>query len=170
MKNISLGLIETWGFVPAIVAADAASKAALVSLLGYDLARGGLVTIKVVGDVAAVKAAVSAGAAAAEKVGKVISVHVIPRPDRQLRISQPGPKGPEKTQEATPPSTPQPMEESLAEPPKIIEDRGTSRAPVQPTELPDHRGPEKQDGRSPKARKRAGPHKYKLKGRGKSEP
>jgi microcompartment protein CcmL/EutN len=170
MKNNSLGLIETWGIVPAIVAADAASKAALVSLLGYELARAGLVTIKVVGDVAAVKAAVSAGAAAAEKVGKVISVHVIPRPDRQLRISQPGPKGPEKTQETAPPSAPPPMEESLAETPKIIEEGGTSRAPVQPTELPDHRGPEKQDGRSPKARKHAGPHKYKLKGRGKSEP
>ncbi|OHE21549.1 MAG: ethanolamine utilization protein EutM, partial [Syntrophobacterales bacterium GWF2_56_9] len=78
MKNNSLGLIETWGFVPAIVAADAASKAALVSLRGYELARAGLVTIKVVGAVAAVKAAVSAGAAAAEKVGKVSSVHVIP--------------------------------------------------------------------------------------------
>src|SRR4030042_1714552 len=110
MKNNSLGLIETWGIVPAIVAADAASKAALVSLLGYELARGGLVTIKVVGDVAAVKAAVSAGAAAAEKVGKVISVHVIPRPDRQLPIIQPGHKGQEKAQETEPPSAPPPGE------------------------------------------------------------
>ena len=170
MKNNSLGLIETWGIVPAIVAADAASKAASFSLLGYELARAGLVTIKVVGAVAAVKAAVSAGAAAAEKVGKVSSVHVIPRPDRQLRISQPGPKGPEKTQETAPPSAPLPLAESLAAPPKIIEDGGTSRVPVPPTELPDHRGPEKQDGRSPKARKHARPQKYKLKGRGKSEP
>lgn len=168
MKNNSLGFIETWGFVPAIVAADAASKAALVSLLGYELARAGLVTIKVVGDVAAVTAAVSAGAAAAEKIGHVISVHVIPRPDRQLRISQPGPKGPEKTHETVPPSAPPPLE-GLAEPPKIIEDGGTSRVLVPPTELPDHRGPEKQDGRSPKARKHARPNKYKLKGRGKSE-
>jgi microcompartment protein CcmL/EutN len=170
MKNNSLGLIETWGLVPAIVAADAASKAALVSLLGYEMARAGLVTIKVIGDVAAVKAAVSAGAAAAEKVGKVNSVHVIPRPDRQLRISPPGPDGPEKTQETAPPSAPPLPEENMAEPPKIIEEGGTSRVPVPPTELPDHRGPEKQDVRSPKARKHARPDKYKLKGRGKSGP
>lgn len=60
MKNRSLGLMETWGWVPAIVAADAASKAAVVSLLGYELARTGLVTVKVAGEVAVVQAAVAA--------------------------------------------------------------------------------------------------------------
>jgi ethanolamine utilization protein EutM len=112
----SLGLIETFGIVPAIVAADAASKAAMVSLLGYEMARGGLVTIKVVGDVSAVKAAVSAGAAAAEKVGKVISAHVIPRPDRQLRIHPSDPEGPEKTKETAPPSPPPPKEPESGSP------------------------------------------------------
>ncbi len=99
MKGQSLGLIETWGFVPAVVAADAASKAAMVSLLGFETARGGLVTVKLSGDVGAVKAAVAAGAAAAEKVGKVISTHVIPRPDRQLHLDAPGPERPDESAE-----------------------------------------------------------------------
>jgi hypothetical protein len=106
MKNNSLGLIETWGLVPAIVAADAASKAAMVALLNYELARAGLVTVKVVGDVSAVKAAVSAGAAAAEKVGKVVSVHVIPRPDRQLPISPPSAESPQEGPKEGLPSPP----------------------------------------------------------------
>ena len=84
MKNKSLGLIETWGYVPAIEAADAGTKAAVVTLLGYEITKTALVTVKFIGDVAAVKAAVSAGTAAAKKVGKVVSVHVIPRPDPQL--------------------------------------------------------------------------------------
>jgi ethanolamine utilization protein EutM len=92
MKGQSLGLIETWGLVPAVVAADAAVKAAMVTLLGYELARGGLVTIMLAGDVAAVTAAVTAGAAAAAKVALVNSVHVIPRPDRQLRHDLPEPQ------------------------------------------------------------------------------
>ena len=89
MKGQSLGLIETWGLVPAIVAADAAAKAAMVTLLGHELARGGLVTIMLAGDIAAVTAAVGAGATAAAKVGQVTAVHVIPRPDRQLRHDLP---------------------------------------------------------------------------------
>jgi microcompartment protein CcmL/EutN len=86
MGKRSLGLIESWGYVPAIEAADAGSKAANVTLLGYERARGGLVTVKFLGDVAAVKASVSAGVAAAKRVGKVVAVHVIPRPDRQIPI------------------------------------------------------------------------------------
>ncbi len=98
MEKGSLGLIETWGYVPAIEAADAGSKAANVTLLGYEEVRAGLVTVKFVGDVAAVRAAVTAGAAAAGKVGKVVSVHVIPRPDRQLRIAPAGPPTPGEKQ------------------------------------------------------------------------
>lgn len=84
MHKRSLGLIETWGHIPAVEAADAGCKAANVVLAGYEEVRAGLVTILFVGDVAAVKTAVSAGAAAAARVGKVVSCHVIARPDRQL--------------------------------------------------------------------------------------
>ncbi len=88
MKNKSLGLIETWGYVPAIEAADAGAKAAAVTLLGYEITKTALVTVKFIGDVAAVKVAVAAGTAAAKKVGKVVSEHVIPRPDPQLSLFQ----------------------------------------------------------------------------------
>lgn len=81
----ALGLIETVGLVAAIEAADAGVKAANVKLIGYELAKGGgLTTVKFTGDVGAVKAAVEAGKAAAERVGKVYAVHVIPRPDNQV--------------------------------------------------------------------------------------
>jgi len=81
----AIGLIETVGLVAAIEAADAAVKAANVKLIGYELARGsGLTTVKIKGDVGAVKAAVEAGKAAALRVGKVYAVHIIPRPDKQV--------------------------------------------------------------------------------------
>jgi microcompartment protein CcmL/EutN len=86
MKKQSLGLIETWGYVPAIEAADAGTKAANVNFLGYEITRVALVTVRFVGEVAAVQAAVTAGEQAAKNVGKVVSVHVIPRPDPQIRI------------------------------------------------------------------------------------
>ncbi|MDK2784496.1 MAG: hypothetical protein PWQ41_165 [Bacillota bacterium] len=76
----ALGLIETQGLVGAIEAADAMVKAANVTLVGYEKIGSGLVTVMVRGDVGAVKAATDAGAAAASRVGKVVSVHVIPRP------------------------------------------------------------------------------------------
>lgn len=78
--NEALGMIETKGLVGAIEAADAMTKSANVSLTGYEKIGSGLVTVMVRGDVGAVKASVDAGAAAAEKVGTVVSVHVIPRP------------------------------------------------------------------------------------------
>ncbi|RCK74567.1 MAG: Ethanolamine utilization protein similar to PduA/PduJ [Ignavibacteriae bacterium] len=84
MLDYALGLIETRGLIGAIEAADAATKAAEVKLVGKEKIRGGFVTIKVVGDVAAVKAAVDAGAAAAARVGELISTHVIPRPIGEL--------------------------------------------------------------------------------------
>lgn len=81
----ALGLIETIGLVTAIEAADAAVKAACVTLLGYENTRGGgKITVKVVGDVGAVQAAVSAGVAAAERIGKVYSKLVIPRPSEEI--------------------------------------------------------------------------------------
>lgn len=83
MKKVAqeaLGMVETRGLVGAIEAADAMVKAANVSLVGYEKIGSGLVTVMVRGDVGAVKAATDAGAAAAQKVGEVVSVHVIPRP------------------------------------------------------------------------------------------
>ena len=76
----ALGMIETKGFIGMVEASDAMVKAARVELVGYERIGGGYVTAIVRGDVAAVKAAVEAGARAAEKVGEMVSVHVIPRP------------------------------------------------------------------------------------------
>ena len=84
MTNEALGMIETKGLVAAIEAADAMVKSANVSLMGYEKIGSGLVTVMVRGDVGAVKAAVDAGAAAADKVGQVVSVHVIPRPHGEV--------------------------------------------------------------------------------------
>jgi microcompartment protein CcmL/EutN len=82
----ALGLIETRGLVGAIEATDAGLKAADVRLLGTERADAGLVTVKFVGEVAAVKASVDAGAAAAERVGHLVSAHVIPRPHPEMTI------------------------------------------------------------------------------------
>ena len=81
---IALGLIETKGMVGAIEAADAMCKAAKVTLLGKETSGSGLVTVMVRGEVGAVKAATDAGAAAARRVGELVSVHVIPRPHAQV--------------------------------------------------------------------------------------
>lgn len=80
----ALGMIETRGLVGAIEAADAMVKAAKVLLIGKQQVGGGLVTVMVRGDVGAVKAATDAGAAAARRVGELISVHVIPRPHEEV--------------------------------------------------------------------------------------
>ena len=82
----ALGLIETRGLVGAIEAADAGTKAAAVEFAGSEYADAGLVTVYFRGTVAAVRAAVDAGAAGAERVGEVVSVHVIPRPHPDLDI------------------------------------------------------------------------------------
>lgn len=100
MVSKALGLIEAIGFPATIEAADAALKAANVTLIGYDLTRGGgMITVKVVGDVGAVNAAVSAGVAAAQRVGKVAACHVIPRPHAEVealiaQITRPKPQPP----------------------------------------------------------------------------
>ncbi|MFH1006446.1 MAG: BMC domain-containing protein [Candidatus Latescibacterota bacterium] len=84
MAEQALGLVETLGFVGAVAACDAALKAAQVTLKGYELATGGLVTVEIAGDVAAVQAAVAAGAEAAAQVGQLVSKHVIARPYEEL--------------------------------------------------------------------------------------
>jgi ethanolamine utilization protein EutM len=80
----ALGMVETKGLVALIEAADAMLKAANVQLVGWEKVGSGLVTVFVVGDVAAVKAAIDAGASAASKIGEVVSVQVIPRPHEEL--------------------------------------------------------------------------------------
>ena len=90
MTNIkALGMIETKGLVGSVEAADAMVKAANVTLTGKVHVGGGLVTVMVRGDVGAVKAAVDAGAAAAERVGELISIHVIPRPHSDVEMILP---------------------------------------------------------------------------------
>ncbi len=80
----ALGMIETKGFVGMVEASDAMVKAAKVERVGYEKIGGGYVTAIVRGDVAAVKAATEAGARAAERVGELVSVHVIPRPHAEV--------------------------------------------------------------------------------------
>ena len=83
-EKIALGMIETRGLIGSIEAADAMVKAADVTLIGKVHVGGGLVTVMVRGEVGAVKAAVDAGAAAAQRVGNLISQHVIPRPHNEV--------------------------------------------------------------------------------------
>ena len=85
----ALGMVETKGLVASIEAADAMVKAANVRLIGKVHVGGGLVTVMVRGDVGAVKSATDAGAAAAERVGELISVHVIPRPHDDVEFILP---------------------------------------------------------------------------------
>ncbi|GHT30910.1 ethanolamine utilization protein EutM [Planctomycetales bacterium] len=83
-KFEALGMIETKGFIPLVEATDAMVKAANVEFLGWDNVGSGMVSVFVTGDVAAVKAATDAGAAAAGRIGDVISVQVIPRPHSDI--------------------------------------------------------------------------------------
>ena len=85
----ALGMIETRGFVAGVEAADAMVKAARVELVGYEKIGGGYVTVVVRGDVAAVKAATDAGKLAAQRVGELVSVHVIPRPHPNIDLVLP---------------------------------------------------------------------------------
>jgi len=92
MAQQAMGMIETKGLVPLMEASDAMLKSANVQMIGWDKVGSGMVTSFVVGDVAAVKAAVDAGAAAAGKIGEVIGVHVIPRPHDELGALVPAKK------------------------------------------------------------------------------
>ena len=125
----ALGMIEVYGYLTAVEALDSALKAANVSRLGVEKVRGGLVTVLVEGDVGAVKAAMDASAAAAERVGTVISVHVIPRPaDDVTRMlkggkepEEPTPPEPEKPSEPEISSEPDPLSEPESEAVKVEE-------------------------------------------------
>jgi microcompartment protein CcmL/EutN len=86
MLDYALGMIETRGLIGALEAADAMCKTADVELISKERTGGGLICVKIKGDVAAVKAAVDAGASAAQRVGDLVSVHVIPRPDEGIEI------------------------------------------------------------------------------------
>ncbi|MGE5495434.1 MAG: BMC domain-containing protein [Burkholderiales bacterium] len=90
MEKLALGMVETKGLVGAIEAADAMVKAANVTLIGKEKIGSGLVTVMVRGDVGAVKASVDAGAAAAKRVGELVSAHVIPRPHDDVEAILPG--------------------------------------------------------------------------------
>lgn len=110
----ALGMIETRGLVAAIEAADAMVKAANVTLTCKEHVGGGLVTVMVRGDVGAVKAATDAGAAAAERVGELVSVHVIPRPHEELEDLLGGPAplpDPDPDPESVPAVEPEPVPE-----------------------------------------------------------
>lgn len=127
----ALGMIETRGLVAAIEAADAMVKAANVTLTCKEHVGGGLVTVMVRGDVGAVKAATDAGAAAAERVGELISVHVIPRPHSDLEFIL---DGPEKAKVAAPAAEPEteviPEEEPAAE----VTEEAEAEVPAEVTE------------------------------------
>ena len=84
MSSEALGMIETKGLIGSVEAADAMVKAANVTLIGKEYIGAGYVTVMVRGDVGAVKAATDAGAAAARRVGELVSVHVIPRPHTEV--------------------------------------------------------------------------------------
>ena len=127
----ALGMIEVYGYLTAVEALDSALKAANVTRLDVVKVRGGLVTVLVEGDVGAVKAAMDASAAAAERIGTVVSVHVIPRPASDVERMLKGPGGGPKTEppKAEPePKEPEPKgpepeerkdEEPEAEPPEV---------------------------------------------------
>lgn len=126
--DLALGLIETKGLVGAIEAADAMVKAADVKLVSKEKVTGALMVIKVVGDVAAVKSAVDAGAVAAQRVGELVSSHVIPRPDEQIdqlifNQQKQGKRSAEKQNDAVPKAKPPIKKEVKSEPsfPKITE-------------------------------------------------
>lgn len=97
MAQQAIGLIETKGLVSLIEASDAALKSANVTILGWDKVGSGMVTAFFTGDVAAVKAAVEAAAAAAGKIGDVVGVHIIARPHDELTAMLPKPKKASKT-------------------------------------------------------------------------
>ena len=113
----ALGMIEVYGYLTAVEALDSALKAANVSRLGVEKVIGGLVTVLVEGDVGAVKAAMDASAAAAERVGTVISVHVIPRPADDVTKMLKGGKEPE---EPTPPEPEKPSEPEISSEPDTL--------------------------------------------------
>ena len=120
----ALGLIETRGAVAAIEAADAMVKAAKVKFLGRQKVKAGLMAVMVAGDVGAVKAAVSAGTAAAGRVGEVVSSHVIPRPHEDIDFIIPTGPSDEKPAKNKPKTTRKPVAQSATKPATIKKKEG----------------------------------------------
>jgi len=123
MLEYALGMVETRGLIGSIEAADVMVKTANVHILGTEYIRNGLVTVKIAGEVAAVKAAVDAASAAAARVGQVVSTHVIPRPaadvefilktfQKQAPVEEEAPKEEQKPKKEKPPKT-SPEQETL---------------------------------------------------------
>ncbi len=139
----ALGMIEVYGYLAAVEALDSALKAANVSLLDVVCVKGGLVSVLVTGDVGATKAAMDASAAAAERVGQVISVHVIPRPaDDIARMLGSGPKDAEPPRNPDPPiGSPESAEiapsEAEPETPAAIEPQAQATEELVPEAEPD---------------------------------
>lgn len=168
----ALGLIETIGLVTAIEAADAAVKSACVTLVGYENTRGGgKITVKLVGDVGAVQAAVSAGVAAAERVGKVYGQRIIPRPSDEIDAliavvahgQKPAPKpAPALAPTAAPVAALAPTPEPTPEP--VVEPEPAAR-PVEPEALEDAE-PEPPAAEPPTSEQPANPTRGKSKPRG----
>ena len=131
----ALGMIETRGLIGSIEAADAMLKAANVTLRSKTHSGSGLVAVMVTGDVGAVKAAVDAGAAAAERVGELVSVHVIPRPAADVELilgdCHPQPPSPDPAPAPEPPAEPEP--EAPAEPePEVPTEPESSEEEAEP--------------------------------------
>lgn len=119
MLEYALGMIETRGLVSSIEAADVMVKTANVHIIGTEYIKNGMVTVKVIGEVAAVKAAVDAAAAAATRVGELVATHVIPRPAEEVEFiirNSPTPAA-QVTREPAPPKVKR--EKSVASPPTI---------------------------------------------------
>lgn len=136
MSQKSLGLIETYGLLAGVEAADAAVKSANVELVGYELSKGsGMTTIKVEGDVGAVKAAIQAAQVAAQKVGRVAAVRVIARPAAGIEMlvrngDTVGYQPPEPPEPPAPPEPPEPKPPADDGGPG--EPAGTEEGPAQP--------------------------------------
>ena len=148
-KYDALGMIETKGLIGAVEAADAMVKAANVYLIGREFVGGGLVTVMVRGDVGAVKAATDAGAAAAQRVGELLSVHVIPRPHESLDGSMIGSVDPVWEQEEIENTEDKLEEDAFEEEPETAEEE-TSK------EEPEAAGEEKPDQNPESEAKKAG--------------
>jgi microcompartment protein CcmL/EutN len=134
----ALGLVETRGLVASIEAADAMLKASNVTLIGKEKITAGLVTIAVVGDVAAVKSSVDAGAAAAQRVGELVAVHIIPKPDDQIAEILPLEKD-EKPKKPSPPKSKKVVEkkkeiveEKVEEPEEVPEEEKVEEEEISP--------------------------------------
>jgi|WetSurMetagenome_2_1015567.scaffolds.fasta_scaffold145313_2 microcompartment protein CcmL/EutN len=134
MLEYALGMIETKGLVGAIEAADAMTKAADVTLIGKERTGGGLILVKITGDVAAVRAAVDAGAAAAQRVGELVSMHVIPRPDdgTEILIHEQRPRTVKQEKKLVPPH--KPVSPPRAQPKKVEPPSAPAPPEIEPPE------------------------------------